>query len=69
MRGERENRYMKQLPLETQRPVWQAPKLHELGNLRHFVRVGQANGKSTLDMDGNADCGHEAKNGSGQCTH
>ena len=37
-------------------------KLQELGNLRHFVRVGNANGKSTVDMDGNADCGNEAKN-------
>jgi hypothetical protein len=58
---------MKQLPLETNRPVWQAPKLHELGNLRNFVRVGNAKGKSTIDMDGSSACGNEAKNGSGDC--
>jgi hypothetical protein len=60
---------MNQLPLEMKRPVWQAPKLQELGNLRHFVRVGQANGKSTNDMDGSSNCGNEAKNGAGDCTH
>jgi hypothetical protein len=58
---------MKQVTSGTNRPVWQAPKLHELGNLRDFVRVGNANGKSTVDMDGSAACGNEAKNGSGAC--
>lgn len=44
------------------RPAWNAPKLQELGNLRNLVRVGGANGKSGLDMDGAANCGGEAMN-------
>ena len=42
------------------RPVWNAPKLQELGNLRMMVRVGHANGKSGEHMDGGANCGGEA---------
>lgn len=42
------------------RPTWRTPQLQELGNLRSLVRVGNANGKSGLAMDGNADCGGEA---------
>jgi len=40
--------------------VWNRPKLDELGNLRDFVRVGHAFGKSVLINDGNADAGGES---------
>ena len=48
--------------------VWQTPKLQELGNLRDFVRVGNANGKSGGNMDGAANCGGEAMNVSPECS-
>ena len=32
--------------------AWQSPRLEELGNLREFVRSGQANGKSGAPADG-----------------
>ena len=28
------------------KPVWQNPRLQELGNIRRFVQTGNANGKS-----------------------
>lgn len=49
------------------RPMWQTPQLQELGNLRSLVRVGNANGKSGSFMDGQANCGGEAMNNSGEC--
>lgn len=49
------------------RPLWHTPKLQELGNLRDFVKVGGANGKSGGNMDGNANCGGEAMNPSPEC--
>ena len=49
-------------------PLWQTPKLQELGNLRDFVRVGNANGKSGGNMDGAANCGGEAMNPSPECS-
>jgi hypothetical protein len=48
-------------------PLWHTPKLQELGNLRDFVRVGNANGKSGGHMDGAAACGGEAMNPSPEC--
>jgi len=42
------------------RPVWNAPKLQELGNLRMMVRVGGANGKSGPFSDGKSCSGGEA---------
>jgi hypothetical protein len=42
------------------RPMWSAPKLQELGNLRMMVRVGGANGKSGVLSDGKACSGGEA---------
>lgn len=42
------------------RPMWNRPQLQELGNLRTLVRVGNANGKSKLFMDGGAACGAES---------
>ena len=44
------------------RPMWNRPQLQELGNLRNLVRVGQANGKSKLYMDGGSNCGAESMN-------
>lgn len=32
--------------------AWRSPRLEELGNLREFVRSGQANGKSGAPSDG-----------------
>jgi hypothetical protein len=49
------------------RPVWNAPKLQELGNLRNLVRVGNANGKSGSLMDGGSNCGGEAMNSGPGC--
>ncbi len=51
---------MKQASSIDGQPLWHAPKLRELGNLRDFVRVGNAIGKSGDAMDGNALCGGEA---------
>ncbi len=42
------------------RPMWNKPQLQELGNLRNLVRVGNANGKSKLYMDGGSNCGAES---------
>lgn len=50
------------------KPVWQRPRLQELGNIRRFVQVGNANGKSFNLMDGSANCGGEAMGDGGQCT-
>jgi hypothetical protein len=49
------------------RPMWQAPKLQELGNLRTLVRSGHAYGKSGHYGDGSSHCGGEAMSGSGHC--
>ena len=40
--------------------TWRRPRLQELGNLRDFVRVGNAFGKSVLENDGNAEAGGES---------
>jgi hypothetical protein len=40
--------------------TWHRPTLTPIGNLRDFVRVGFANGKSGGNMDGNANAGGEA---------
>ena len=40
-------------------PKWQTPKLEELGNLRDFVRTGQATGKSGVMVDGDSMAGNE----------
>jgi hypothetical protein len=39
---------------------WQKPAVHELGNLRDFVRTGTALGKSSTHTDGGSMPGHEA---------
>jgi hypothetical protein len=51
----------------SEKPVWQSPKLQELGNIRRFVQVGNANGKSYNLMDGSANCGGEAMSDGGNC--
>jgi hypothetical protein len=43
-----------------QKPAWHAPTIEELGNLRDFVREGNANGKSTLAADGTTSGNHES---------
>jgi hypothetical protein len=40
--------------------AWQTPTVEELGNLRDFVREGNANGKSTLSADGTTSGNHES---------
>ena len=50
------------------KPVWQNPKLQELGNIRRFVQTGNANGKSGTQNDGTSMCGGEAMFSSGPCT-
>ena len=42
------------------RAVWQRPTLQELGNLRDFVQVGNAFGKSGAPADGSSDPGGES---------
>ena len=49
--------------LADSRPMWNTPKLQELGNLRTLVRVGNANGKSANLSDGKACAGAEAMDG------
>jgi hypothetical protein len=58
---------MTQSTLGNRQARWQAPKLQELGNLRDFVRTGNANGKSGPHGDGNSMCGGEAMLQSGTC--
>ena len=41
---------------------WQTPKLQELGNIRRFVKSGEAKGKSGSDVDGSSKAGNEAMN-------
>ena len=49
------------------KPVWQSPKLQELGNIRRFVQTGNANGKSGTFIDGSSMCGGEAMGELGNC--
>lgn len=54
--------------IASSRPTWNTPKLQELGNLRSLVRVGNANGKSKISMDGGSACGAESMDtGRGDC--
>lgn len=54
--------------IASNRPTWNTPKLQELGNLRSLVRVGNANGKSKVYMDGGSACGAESMDGGmGDC--
>ena len=43
-----------------ERTAWKRPKVEELGQLRDFVRVGNAFGKSVLVNDGNSEAGGES---------
>ena len=45
---------------EVRKPVWRSPRLEELGNLRDFVRTGNAFGKSGTPADGNSSPGGES---------
>lgn len=42
------------------KPVWRRPAVQELGNLRDFVRSGQAFGKSVQVTDGSSMAGNES---------
>ena len=54
--------------IASERPEWHSPQLTALGNLRDFVRVGNANGKSKVYMDGGSACGNESMDGgTGPC--
>jgi hypothetical protein len=47
-------------PNRTDKPEWRQPTVQELGNLRDFVRSGQAFGKSVITADGNSMAGNES---------
>ena len=40
--------------------AWHSPKVEELGNLRDFVKTGNAFGKSILTTDGESMAGNES---------
>lgn len=42
------------------KPVWHQPAVKELGNLRDFVKTGNAFGKSVLTTDGSSMAGNES---------
>ena len=42
------------------KPEWRQPSVQELGNLRDFVRSGNAFGKSMLSTDGASMAGNES---------
>lgn len=42
------------------KPEWRHPSVQELGNLRDFVRTGNAFGKSALMTDGSSMAGNES---------
>ena len=46
--------------VKNEKRAWHSPKVEELGNLRDFVKAGNAFGKSVLIGDGNADGGGES---------
>jgi hypothetical protein len=43
------------------RPVWRAPRVTDLGNLKDFVRTSGVNGKSGTHSDGEGSSSNEAK--------
>ena len=45
---------------EASKPVWRSPRLEEIGNLRDFVREGNAFGKSGPGADGSTSGNDEA---------
>ena len=45
---------------EVRKTAWRSPELRELGNLRDFVRTGNAFGKSGAPADGASDPGGES---------
>lgn len=42
------------------KPEWRQPSIQALGNLREFVRTGNAFGKSALTTDGMSMAGNES---------
>lgn len=45
---------------KTSKPEWREPSVQELGNLRDFVRTGNAYGKSVVATDGMSMAGNES---------
>jgi hypothetical protein len=45
---------------DVRKPVWQSPRLQRIGNLRDFVREGNAYGKSGPCADGSTSGNNEA---------
>jgi hypothetical protein len=43
-----------------EKPAWHRPTVQELGNLRDFVRSGNAFGKSVVQEDGSSMAGNES---------
>ena len=43
-----------------EKSAWQIPKVESLGNLRDFVKTGNAFGKSVLTTDGESMAGNES---------
>lgn len=46
--------------VDARKPVWQSPRLQQIGNLRDFVREGNAFGKSGACADGMTSGNNEA---------
>lgn len=44
----------------TEKRAWHSPKVEALGNLRDFVKTGNAFGKSVLTTDGESMAGNES---------
>lgn len=42
------------------KPEWRQPSVQQLGNLRDFVRTGNAFGKSVFTTDGQSMAGNES---------
>jgi len=47
-------------PGEASKLAWRSPRLEEIGNLREFVREGNANGKSQASIDGTTSGNNES---------
>jgi hypothetical protein len=46
--------------VNSEKRAWHSPKVEELGNLRDFVKSGNAFGKSVLTADGESMAGNES---------
>ena len=46
--------------VKNEKRAWHSPKVEALGNLRDFVKTGNAFGKSVLTTDGESMAGNES---------